>query len=269
MDEKMTVNSTKFFKFGDRVVHLKRPEWGHGTITKVDAIQHEGEAAQRLHVRFSGVGLKVMNTAFAPLAAAKEVERFSDEAEGDADGAQEMPVATISRNGNGSTNGKSRNGRGAVRHQERGRKDVMIQKSDNRSGSQNGNGSMGQAKGWLASLESRDPEAVMLDIPENAKDPFRSEWDRLQDSIDLYRFNSSHRSVLDWAIAQSGLEDPLTKFNRQELETFFMRWTRIRDQHLFTVLLEAEKLDRGRAAKMLAAAPQNAQQAMRRLYARR
>lgn len=126
-----------------------------------------------------------------------------------------------------------------------------------------------ESNGWLASLEKRDPEEVMLDIPEGACDPFSSIWDRLKQSIGLYRFTHSPRSILDWSIAQSGMEDPLTHFNRQELETLFNKWMRLRDLHLFSVLQEAEKLDAGRAKAMLADAPAEAQQAMRRRHARR
>ena len=260
----MTVNNTKFFKFGDRVVHLKRPEWGHGTITKVESVQHEGEAAQRLHVRFSGVGLKVMNTAFAPLAEAKDVKRLDDEPGGD-DGCvgeeeREIPTPIVARNGVGSANGSRKRRVDSA-------EGTMTPRAS--SGTGNGAGSSDHGKGWLAALEKRDPEAVMLDIPECAKDPFRSVWERLQDSLDLYRFTTNSRSVLDWAIAQSGIEDPLTRFNRQEIEIFFNRWMRIRDQHLFMTMQEAERVDADRAVKMLSQANQFARQAMRRLYARR
>ncbi len=263
----MTVNNTKFFKFGDRVVHLKRPEWGHGTITKVESVQHEGEAAQRLHVRFSGVGLKVMNTAFAPLAEAKDVKRLHDESCGD-DGCggeeeREIPTPIVARNGVGSANGSGKRRVDSIGGAIKSPAPVDAGKDNG------GRGPADHGKGWLAALERRDPEAVMLDIPECAKDPFRSVWERLQDSLDLYRFTTNSRSVLDWAIAQSGLEDPLTRFNRQEIEIFFNRWMRIRDQHLFITMQEAERVDADRAAGMLSQANQFAQQAMRRLYARR
>ena len=35
------------------------------------------------------------------------------------------------------------------------------------------------------------------------------------------------------------MDDPLSRFNRHELEQFFERWGFLRDKHLATLLLEA------------------------------
>jgi len=281
------------FKFGDRVVHAKRPEWGPGTITRVESTFHEGEPAQRLHIRFPGVGLKVMNTGVAPLRHASEVE---DRLEQPASEAYEPPVPVVNgtprrdrsassrpteprANRNGSAPAPASKPNARPQTNSNSNSDSQSNASSSSSSHAASSASRRAAPaaattkpadtGWLADLEKRNPEDVMLDIPEEAKDPFRSIWDRLQASLDLYRFTKTQRGIFDWAIAQSGLEDPLTRFNRQELETFFNRWMRIRDQHLLAVLIDAEKKDAERAKRMLASAPAEAQQAMRRLYARR
>ncbi len=109
----------------------------------------------------------------------------------------------------------------------------------------------------------------MLDIPEVARDPFRTIWDRLGSSFDLFRFAANARGILDWAVAQSGLEDPLTRFNRQELETLFHKWTRLRDLHLLETLEEAVKQNADMARQRLAAAPAEVKQTVRRLHNKR
>jgi len=238
--------STTKFKFGDRVVHSRRPEWGPGTITRAESAFHDGKPVQRLHIRFSGAGLKVLNTAVAPLRHADEVENKLDRPAAD----HEPPVPVVSHD---------RSRQAVSPGSQNGTKRPAASGPSTKSGE----------SGWLGQLERRSPEEIMLDIPEPATDPFSSIWDRLQASIDLYRFTRSPRGILDWAIAQSGLEDPLSRFNRQELESLFERWTRKRDLHLFAVLEDAEKTDQDRTRDMLGTAPAEAQQAMRRLYARR
>lgn len=57
------------FAFGDKVRHLRRPEWGMGSITKVEQVTVEGVVAQRLTIRFENGGLKTISTAHAELEA--------------------------------------------------------------------------------------------------------------------------------------------------------------------------------------------------------
>jgi hypothetical protein len=61
------------FTKGEHVVHSGRPEWGPGEILAVEAITHEGKPAHRLTVRFSRIGTKVLNTAFAAVQPASSV----------------------------------------------------------------------------------------------------------------------------------------------------------------------------------------------------
>ena len=44
-----------------------------------------------------------------------------------------------------------------------------------------------------------------------------------------------------WAVAQTGMDDPLSRFNRHELEQFYERWMWERDRHLVKILDEARK----------------------------
>ncbi len=194
------------FKFGDSVLNTARPEWGPGTVTRAERVIHEGQAAQRLNVRFPTVGLKTLHT-----------------------GAVDLVPA------------------------------------DENSAAQ----SVAQRSGWIAELEGNKPADIMVRLPADASDPFKSLWQRLQFTIGLYRFSREPRALTDWAVAQSGLTDPLTRFSRHELETFFDRWARNRDAHLVELVREASRTDQRQVDQLLAAAQPEVRQVLRRPHARR
>ncbi len=88
-------------------------------------------------------------------------------------------------------------------------------------------------KGWLAELErgsSNDNELWRL--PDEVSDPFSGEATRLQATLDLWRFSTEPRSLIDWAISQTGLSDPLSRYTRHELELGFEGFARNRETHL-------------------------------------
>lgn len=104
----------------------------------------------------------------------------------------------------------------------------------------NGNGS---TVGWLEELESSSPEEAMEKLPDNATDPFLPIEQRLRETIRLYRYTGEGRSLIDWAISQSGLNDPLSRFSRHDLESLFQRFTTHRDRHLKTLAGEFRRQD--------------------------
>ena len=86
--------------------------------------------------------------------------------------------------------------------------------------------------GWLGQIAKRRPEQAMSDLPPDATDPFLTAERRLKILLSLYRFDGTDRftpKLTDWAVAQSGLDDPLTRFNRTELEAFYKQWSMDRD----------------------------------------
>ncbi|MEE2971795.1 MAG: DUF3553 domain-containing protein [Planctomycetota bacterium] len=95
--------------------------------------------------------------------------------------------------------------------------------------------------GWLGEIAKNKPEDAMTSLPERASDPFVPARGRLEFIFSLYRFNRNGGSLIEWAIAQSGLDDPLSRFNRHELEQFFDRWSWERDQTLARTLDECRK----------------------------
>ena len=84
-------------------------------------------------------------------------------------------------------------------------------------------------------------------------DPFASLGERLRVTLDSYRFSANPptsrqprdpRRLLEWAIAQTHLTDPLTSFTRHELEEAFDRFSYDRDRHLAQLIARIKKEDR-------------------------
>ncbi len=212
------------FSNGDRVRHVARPEWGVGTVTKVEAaqgVQLNGHAPQRLSIRFPNAGLKTLVTGHAELA------RVNDGNDPFADG--ESPV---------------------VQYWE-SKKDTD----------------------WLAPMAKKKVEEAMMSLPPDVKDPFNSIQKRLTIMLGLYRFDRSGRGLMDWAVAQTGLDDPLSSFNRTDLEQKFDRWVFERDNYLAKLIQEARVpgIDPGGTVlrNVLQTAPPAAQHIVRRLIASR
>lgn len=121
---------------------------------------------------------------------------------------------------------------------------------------------------WLADLGAKEVQDVMTRLPEPATDPFSSLGARLKATLSLYRFGRVGGGLIDWAAAQSGLKDPLAKFNRHELEAFYKRFESNLDQHLKRMLMEIHRKEPGVLSAALMDAPQPARDAVRRLNGR-
>ena len=124
----------------------------------------------------------------------------------------------------------------------------------------------GDSDGWLDQIEGRDLPERMARLPEPARDPFTTLEARLTATLELYRFSDRAASLLDWAAMQTRLKDPMTRFNRHELEEFFRRFAQNRDEHLRALLLEARKKEPDTIARVSAAATPEARSAMQRVY---
>lgn len=112
-----------------------------------------------------------------------------------------------------------------------------------------------------------DPKAAMLKVSDEATDPFASPLQRFQATVRLYRYQPTGRSLLDWAAVQSGLTDPLSRYNRHELEKFFEQWCIGRDNQLKKVAQELKRADPGVLQKLMGESPSIVQQTLRRLDA--
>ena len=213
MSEGTSPDERSPYRVGEEVRHAKRPEWGVGTIQRLEPARHGGIVDQRLWIRFSNAGMKVV------LASLGELQRTAEPVLG-ADG------HTLADR--------------ELRHEQ----------------------------GWLGEIARSKPEQAMTELPPQASDPFLPLRKRLEFSIGLYRFEPVGGKLLDWAVAQSGLADPLARFNRHELEQFFERWAHQRDLHLVRLSQEARN-EPGVFDAAMKQAPPSAHKALRKLHAGR
>jgi len=121
---------------------------------------------------------------------------------------------------------------------------------------------------WLGAVAQRKVREVMVGLSERVRDPFRPVEERLRACLDLFRFDRTGRSLVEWAVAQSGLDDPLSRFTRHELEVLFDEWATNRQQHLQQLFSQAPS-DPQLVNRLLAGAPPAAQASVRRLNAGR
>jgi hypothetical protein len=232
--------TTREWSYGDKVVHTGKPEWGIGLVTGASGAVHEGKPCQRVVVRFERAGVKTLSTAFAELKPASEAPALALAEPVEVAGGHDAVHAHANgvKVGNGGT--ASGNGGGSVT-------------------AENGEG------GWLEKAGAPSATEVMTRLPDATTDPFATLVLRLKATIALYRFTDSGGSLLDWAAAQSGLKDPLSRFSRHELEQLFRRFCFVRDEHLKRLVLDLKKQDAATLQQILRAAPAPVQQALKRL----
>ena len=180
--------SIDIIEFGDQVRHMDRPEWGVGSVSKVESTSVEGAPAQRITVRFANAGIKVLNSSGARL------ERIEMNTTSEDPGTCKDQFDEIDR----------------------------MSEDD-----------------LLAPIASRKLTELMLAIPEPCRDPFRSLEDRVRSTVELYRFDNGGKGLIDWAVMQTGLDDPLVRFNRHELEEHFKRWSHEREPFIRKLMNEA------------------------------
>lgn len=99
-------------------------------------------------------------------------------------------------------------------------------------------------KGWLDELEHAQGKKTheLWELPDDVSNPFASEKARLLATLDTYRWSTEARSLIDWAVTQTGLDDPMTRYTRQELEQNFQRFSHRRDQHLKELVQNIKRL---------------------------
>jgi len=199
------------FSRGDVIIHTGCPQWGDGLVDEVVNILHEGKAAQRLIVKFANKGRVTLNSAVAPLIskdAAVAMNHYRKTNFSPASAAATTPT----------------NGSGA---------------GSKTTSSTSGGGGGG---GWLSAFEKTEHELHRL--PDALNDPFLSLVERIEATLDTYQFSKDPRVLIDWAIRQTKLNDPMTKYTRHELEVGFDRFARDRDVHLRDLLRQLKQQGR-------------------------
>lgn len=224
------------FSPGDKVRHRSKPEWGVGTISKIEVVTLKGVRDQRLTIRFPNAGLKTL------LAGVADLEAF-----------QSTSPAAARPSG-----------------------ETLLERE------------AGHERGWLGEIAKKQPEDAMGSVPASATDPFLPLEKRVAAVLAMYRFEpalpgrfepalpgrlpTEGVKLIDWAVAQSGLDDPLARFTRHELETFYGRFAFERDALLVRYLGEAKKAGADTAANvdaLLKTASPAAQRALQKRNAHR
>jgi hypothetical protein len=109
----------------------------------------------------------------------------------------------------------------------------------------------------------------LVGLPEAVTDPFTSLPKRVEATLGLFKYTGMGASLLDWATAQTGLRDPLSSFNRHELEEHFQRFRTNAFAHLRRVTADLRRADPAALAKIEAAAAPVAKQALQKAHAMR
>lgn len=118
----------------------------------------------------------------------------------------------------------------------------------------------------ILDADPAEARRIMTAIPERARDPFANDATRLRETLKLYRFTGSGGSLVEWAVLQSGLSDPLSRFSRHELEDSFSLFTRALDAHLAKQVKAAGSIPRQELVEIARTAPERGQQALRRIH---
>ena len=247
------------FDCGDRVHHPRRREWGQGTVRKVEKITHAGTSAQRVTVDFPNKGRVVLNTAVAALEPSDTPRLLVPETVGSATGSSTLSP----RNTPAPAIGRSR--------EESTPLPAAVSQSTNGTfpDASGGGGGSGGGRGWLSSLGNQQEKHELWSLPDPCVDPFADLEKRLLATLETYRFSTEPRALLDWAVLQTGLDDPLTRYTRPELENAFPRFARDRDEHLRELVRDLKRknerklLDRIMSKTKLVAARDALKKAMR------
>ena len=132
-----------------------------------------------------------------------------------------------------------------IHFEHRGRTTVStafarITPAEARSGS--GQDTEPAAGDWLNEFEGDGDAADPLTrLPDAATDPLRPLARRLDATLGLYRFGDDPRGLVEWAVAQTGLHDPLSRYSRHDLERAYQRFERDREEHLRKLLRRARR----------------------------
>lgn len=118
-------------------------------------------------------------------------------------------------------------------------------------------------------LDDKELAAKLESMPEDAVDPFISLEKRFDFTLKLYRFSDRGGSLLDWAAMQTGLADPLTRFLRHDLELYFAKFRRNLDRHTGDLASQVSRQSKQTLRDIADKAPDQGQQALRRILAKR
>lgn len=96
--------------------------------------------------------------------------------------------------------------------------------------------------GWLDQLEGKTGgKRELWDLPDACNDPFSSDEQQLDATLDTFKYSTEPGPLFQWAVTQTGMDDPLSKHTRVELEQAFPRFARDRDNRLFELVRQMKR----------------------------
>jgi len=204
---------TQTFSIGDRVSHPGKPEWGSGVVREVNPVTHEGKAAQRVRVDFVNKGSTVINTAIAPLVKGAANQNSTWRSPGDPKNPFKSDPQPLS---NGLEKEKNMSTTDTTKH----------------------------GAGWLDELDGGAQgtgNRNLWDLPFDVSDAFSSLEQKLDAAMETFKYSTEPGPLFQWAVAQTGEDDPLTKHTRVELEQAFSRYVRDRDNAVFDLVRQMKR----------------------------
>lgn len=119
----------------------------------------------------------------------------------------------------------------------------------------NGSANDNTGQGWLDRVAATGNGGAtpkqLSDLPDGCTDPFASLTKRLKATLDLYRFERTPLALMEWAVAQTGLTDPLSEHSRHDLEQNFLTFERQRESQLIALVKDAKRQGRAEAITQL------------------
>ena len=119
-------------------------------------------------------------------------------------------------------------------------------------------------KSGLCQAVEQKLDEIMHAIPMACRDPFNTAEHRLRRTLELYKYDMSGRGLMEWAMMQTGMDDPLSRFNRTELEVFFKHYSHELNKHLASLLSEMHE-DYETAERLIAQAHPRAKRVIEKI----
>ncbi len=99
--------------------------------------------------------------------------------------------------------------------------------------------------GWLGRMAKEShTKNELWDLPQRMTDSFGTIEGRLAATLESYKYSTEPRSLIEWAQEQTGLNDPMTRYTRVELEQAFPGYARTRRENLQELVRLAKRQGR-------------------------
>lgn len=126
-----------------------------------------------------------------------------------------------------------------------------------------------RSAGWLDAAGGSTLDDRLRSLPEDVREFLGTPAGRMRAVWPLYRFDDSPKSLIRWAMLQTGVRDPLAHWSRDELAVAFEAFRVERDSYLKNAAAVLRRTLGAEAVRdELAAAPADVREAVREALAR-